>query len=307
MGKGYNRENLPFIVNGMLLCQNAESEVEAMRIAAKYVLPLEMIPTKFRSSNVWETMIPNMGITAIIRNCASMSKDHKMTSAMRRMIVEALNDEERLKKGRVHPFKMYVAYCTYSQGSGVRSDSTWTVDREIRNSLESAIYKCFKYGEPTGKKWIIGMDCSGSMTTHAFNNIPGMTPLDGEIVITLALLEAGDEVDVYRFDNQIKPARLHTGMTIDQARNEIYRGQFGSTNVGLLYEQAMKNRVFGGEPYDMFVAITDNEVNTGYQPVSLLKQYRDKHNANAKQVVLGMTRTTLSLWISAECRQMSRV
>lgn len=55
-----------------------------------------------------------------------------------------LNDEESLRKARIHPFNVLVALKQYSQGKGDKGKLRWTPVPEITDALNSAFYKSFK-------------------------------------------------------------------------------------------------------------------------------------------------------------------
>jgi 60 kDa SS-A/Ro ribonucleoprotein len=265
-----------------------QKEVEA--IASKYKLPLEMIPTEFRTPSMWEVIAPNLGITAIMRNVGNMSKGG-ISNGLRKIVLEALTNEDRLKKGRVHPFKMFLAYHTYELGHGIKGKSEWTVDRNILAALENAIYVCFHYGTPTGKNFKWGMDVSTSMTWGTpLGELP-ITPLDCEAVMALSVLETGDNIEVWGFDHSLREIKLKKGMTIAQANKLIMTGTYGSTDPGLVYKRALVEK----EVVDAFIFSTDNEVNTGSQPQMLLEQYRREKNPNAKSIVLATTVSEMSI------------
>jgi 60 kDa SS-A/Ro ribonucleoprotein len=293
--KAYDPKYLPPSVIGMMkLREEGLSNSEVETIVRDYRLPLEMIPTNLRTPGMWLTVLPNLGITAIIRNLGAMSKNG-IDKPVRELVIDSLSDENRIQKGRVHPFKVYMALLTYSLGHGVRGKLTWTVDRDVRYHLEQAMYMSFKYGSPTGKKILWGMDISSSMlgaSTGIFSEL-ATSPMDCQGVMALAVLESGDDIEFQGFANYLRPIEIRRGSTIEQATTKI-RGdwRFGSTDPSLLYQYALRNHA---KPYDVVIMSTDNEINTGYHPSELLDKYRERSGIPTKQIVLGMTTNSFSI------------
>ena len=287
--KDFREDILPRIIIGMEKIKLATSKHAALDIAKNYRLPLEMIPNQYRSSQgFWETVVPNLGITSVIRNLGNMSKNG-ISDSVRKMVVDGMN-AERIKRGRVHPMSVYIGFKTYNNGHGLKSDNTWVVDRVIKNALEEAIYKSFKYLAPTGKKYMFGLDVSGSMTDFGTESIP-VTPIEYETVLCLAILESGDDIKIFGFDDRLREINLRKGMSIEDAIRKVYNGSFGSTDVSLVYQQALLEKT----SYDCFIISTDNEINTGYHPAELLKKYRDERVSDAKQIVLAMELSSMSI------------
>ena len=72
---------------------------------------------------------------------------------------------------------------------------------------------------------------------------------------------------------------------------KINRQDWDSTNPAAVVEYAINNDL----DVDVFVMLTDNEVNTGRHPYQALAEYRNKKNANAKFAVLAFTATNISI------------
>ncbi len=151
-------ENLPAILQGTLAIQEAGSEKEVAALISKYNLPRETVPTEYlKSPLVWEALLQQMPLTALIRNLGNMSKSGllKPLSAAEKLVVGKLGDREHLRKSRIHPLSVLLAYNTYGQGHGVRGSGTWAVSNKVQAALDAAFYLAFENVEPAGKRTLM--------------------------------------------------------------------------------------------------------------------------------------------------------
>jgi 60 kDa SS-A/Ro ribonucleoprotein len=75
-------------------------------------------------------------------------------------------------------------------------------------------------------------------------------------------------------------------MHVDTATKKALAINWGGTDCSLPYRHAIKNKL----DVDVFINITDSETNQNtVSPATALKQYRDKRNPDAKQVVIAMS------------------
>jgi 60 kDa SS-A/Ro ribonucleoprotein len=80
---------------------------------------------------------------------------------------------------------------------------------------------------------------------------------------------------------------IRKGMNLEQACAKTLARNFGSTNVSLAYEFAIKHKLEVGG----FIVMTDSETNGGMHPALRLREYRDRHVADARSVVVATTST----------------
>ena len=74
-------------------------------------------------------------------------------------------NETLLKSARVHPFSLLLAMNVYSAGKGDKGSLSWSPVPAICAALEAAFYLSFKFVEPTGKRFLLALDVSGSMSS----------------------------------------------------------------------------------------------------------------------------------------------
>src|SRR5262249_41467483 len=117
-----------------------------------------------------------------------------------KLVCERLRDAARLKKARVHPLAILVALKTYQSGHSVKGDGIWTPVQAVVDALNDAFYLAFDAVEPSGKRWLFGLDVSGSMSSP----ISGMPVSCCEAATALALVST--RIEPYTFTG-----RFNTG------------------------------------------------------------------------------------------------
>jgi 60 kDa SS-A/Ro ribonucleoprotein len=288
--------------------KRAASAAEVCSLVRAYNLPRECVPTQFLSeASVWEALLERMPMTAMIRNLATMTRVGLLAplSAAAATVCERLADAERLKKARVHPLAALVALNTYSAGRGEKSAHAWKPVRQVVDALDAAFYLAFGAIVPTGKRWLLALDVSGSMGGGRIAGMPGITPRVGSAAMALvtAATEARHHFVAFTnggwqskaagkgqyaasgYSNGITPVDISPRMRLDAVVQKTSALPMGGTDCALpmLYAAAK------GIPADVFVVYTDSETWAGaVHPVVALRQYRQQTGIPAKLVVCGM-------------------
>lgn len=282
------REHLPELIAAFEQAKTA-SVKELVALIVEHNLPREAVPTeKLNSVEVWEALLQNMPLNATIRNLAKMTAIGllKPMSAASKLVQKRMTDVAYLRKSRVHPMQVLVAAKIYAQGRGDKGSLTWTPVPSISEALDTAFYGTFPNVKPCGKPLLIGLDVSGSMGS----SMAGVTPLRAvEATAALSLVHASveDDYHIFGFAHSFRDLGIRKGMSLAEATKRAIDHNFGSTNVGLAIEYALTNKIDVGG----FIIMTDNEVNQGSHPALRLRQYREKHVADARLVVVGTTAT----------------
>ena len=254
------RKHLPELIAAFEKAKTA-SEKELVDLIVTHNLPREAVPTeKLNSVEVWDALLQKMPLTAMIRNLAKMTAIGliKPMSAAQKLVTKRLKDAEYLRKSRVHPMQVLVATKIYAQGRGDKGSLTWTPVPAVLGGLEEAFYGTFPNVKPCGKPMLIALDVSGSMGS----SMAGATPLRAcEATAALSLVHANVEEDyhVFGFANTFRDLGIRKGMTLVEATRRAVDNNFGSTNISLAIEYALKNGIDVGG----FVVMTDNECNSG--------------------------------------------
>jgi hypothetical protein len=111
---------------------------------------MSAVGSKLDKKDVWEAMIPNMGLFALVRNLRNFS-DAKIGKNFRNLIALKLDDEEEVRRSMMFPFRFLAAY----RAAG--SDLNWVypLEQALGHSLSNV-------PELTGRTLIL-VDQSPSM------------------------------------------------------------------------------------------------------------------------------------------------
>lgn len=173
------------IVKAFEVAKKTKDKKEIVALIKAHGLQREMIPTEFLSEpDVWEAMLPTMGVGAMVRNLANMTRIGllKPMSSATKSVIASLEDAEKLQKARLHPIAVLSALLTYKSGGGgaySKSQHTWTPLTSIVDALDASFYKTFKAVEPAGKRTLLALDVSGSMDGGVIAGVQGLTPRMG--------------------------------------------------------------------------------------------------------------------------------
>jgi 60 kDa SS-A/Ro ribonucleoprotein len=252
-------------------------------------LPREAIPTQWLTyPEVWEALLADMPMTAMIRNLATMTKVGLLStmSGATKTVVARLGDTARLSKARIHPIAVLAAMLTYKSGHGARGNATWTPVGKIVDALDAAFYATFKTVEPSGKRMLLALDVSGSMTCGQVAGVPGLTPRVASAA--MALITAATEKDhgFVGFTTGLTPLAITPRQRLDDALRVVDNLPFGGTDCSLPMKWAAETKT----DVDTFVIYTDSETWAGsVHPSQALRTYRQARGIPAKLVVVGMT------------------
>ncbi len=263
-----------------------------VRLITEHGLVREAIPTQFlKEPRVWEALLDNQGrgmpITALLRNLAKMTSIGllaPMTPAVR-VVTGRLANREVLRKGRVHPLTILNALTTYRRGRGVRGKLTWRPVPQVIDALDQAFYAAFDAIEPTHKRWMLGLDVSGSMGCGQLAGMPALTPRLGAAAMAMVTARTESDWVVRAFTGKLQPLDITPRQRLDDVLKTTRGLPFGSTDCALPMLDATKHRI----PIDVFVVYTDSETWFGkVHPAQALKDYRQTMGIDAKLVVVGM-------------------
>jgi 60 kDa SS-A/Ro ribonucleoprotein len=255
-----------------------------------------MVPTQFlKSPLVWEALLEKMPITAMIRNLGNMGACGllKPMSEASSSIIGKITHES-IEKSLIHPINILYAAKTYAQGHGVKGDNTWPVDGNIVDVLDDAFYLAFKNVKATGKRFLVGIDVSGSM--EGFNSYYSgskiLTPREIAAAMSVIHIRTEPQVHYMAFSSGFIPLPITKKSTISSAIGQTSGLPFERTDCALPMLYALKNKL----PVDAFIVYTDNETWHGtIHPFQALKKYREVMGINAKLVVCGVTATDFSI------------
>ncbi len=312
------------VIEGFEKAQKAETPEEVASLVTTYRLPREAIPTELlNNAEVYAALLPHMGMTALIRNLATMTRSGLLTnmSDATRIAVDKLTDREALHKGRIHPITLLFALRTYQSGRSVRGSNTWTPVPRIVDALDDAFYASFDNVPATGKGRCIALDVSGSMSGSGDGSgwggfqdiVPGLAPRVAAAAMSLVSMKTGDPYEIIAFtaDSSAYGSRYSHYSSLPQdipgvsvlslsPRQRIddictyTEGLFpGATDCALPMVWASKKK---RHEFDVFEVYTDNETFAGsIKPSQALEQYRQASGKDAKLIVVGMVSNGFSI------------
>ncbi|MCC2668903.1 MAG: hypothetical protein K0Q72_1374 [Armatimonadetes bacterium] len=282
--------------------KRAGTKEEVAHLIRTYGLPREAIPTRWLlEPMVWEALLTGLPLTALIRNLATLTRIGLLTqeSDVTRRVVEQLTDPERLSRARVHPIQVLAALYTYAQGHGERGTNTWAPLARIVDALDAAFYASFGSVRPTGKRWMLALDISGSMGQGQIAGVPGLTPWVASIAMALVTAAVEPEHEIVAFTSGadghggkwgggepgLTPVPISPRQRMDDVARHLAGLTMGGTDCALPLLHALRNQV----PVDCFVVYTDSETWHGeIHPAQALRQYRERMGIPARLVVCGM-------------------
>lgn len=256
----------------------------------------EMLPdAALTKAETWNSLLAmnRLPMTAALRQLSRLTQlgvfDAFFSNDAARAYKAMFESEESLRRARVHPLSILLALRQYGQGSR-RSGGTFQPNMGAVELLNRAFYKAFETAPAAGKRTLVGVDVSPSMT--------GVTPLgltSAEIAMVLAMKIIVSEPDslALGFANGLADLGIHKLTTIENALQiaRSHSNRWSATNPGILIEWATREKV----AVDTFVVITDNEVNHGHHVPDLLRKYRRESGIPAKLAVVATTATRFSI------------
>jgi hypothetical protein len=252
----------------------------------------EHVPTTlFGSKEIWLTLLETMPLEALLRNLGKLTQIGVAAEKHKEIVVRLTNQQEVLK-ARIHPIKVLIASKVYTNGCGDSGSLTWTPNAYIGVALTDLFRMSYGAVTPTGKRIMLGIDVSGSMSSSVLGS-KVLTCRDASIAMALLYLETETNVSAVAFSNTLTDLlapssrnRLTRGMTLQQALVATHGMNFSSTDCVLPIQHAIKHNLL----IDAFIILTDNETYAPNEhPQNALIRYRELTGIQAKLIVLGMT------------------
>lgn len=293
--KSGSGESLPVPIMAMEEAKRATDAKQIAQLVREHDLVRECIPTQFLNSlDVWSALLDKMPMHAMLRNLGKMAcvgLTAPMSEATR-LIAGRLTDEAAVRKSRMHPLAILLALTTYRAGRGFRGELSWNADSNIVDALDKAFYLSFGNVEATGKRWLLGLDVSGSMSSPVSNS--HLSCRDATAALAMVTVQAEPFTHCVGFTGSGGYSRGNTACTplpfgkrqsLADAVRTVSGLSFGSTDCSLPMQYAHQNKI----DVDVFVVLTDNETWRGsIHPCQALQAYRDVTGIPAKLIVVGM-------------------
>ncbi|MFN8374023.1 MAG: TROVE domain-containing protein [Anaerolineae bacterium] len=275
--------------------QQAQDVATIVKLIEKYDLPREALPTQFLNApEVWDALLVKMPMTAMLRNLGVMARVGLLSalSVAEHIVVGRLENQELLRKARIHPIALLSALKVYGRGHGERSDARWIPTARVIDALDAAFYLAFGSIEPSNKRMMLALDVSGSMGGGVIAGVPGLTPRDASAVMAMVTARTEEKYALMGFATQFMPLNISPRMRLDDVVKHIGGLPFGGTDCA----RPMLHALDKGMAVDTFVVYTDSETWHGaVHPAQALVQYREKMGIPARMVVVGMTSNNFTI------------
>lgn len=279
------------IIEAVEMLKGVKNLSLATKLIIDWNIPREAVPTEMLTKpEIWEALLVNMPMTAMIRNLGNMTKVGLLAplSAPEKAVIAQLHNENVIKKARVHPITILMALKTYTSGGGWKSKSTWTTNQKIADALDDAFYASFSNVKPIGNNVNLALDVSGSMGSPIDNTNLTSREVTAAIAMTIARTE--ENYLLTGFATNYVELKVSPKMRLDVICNELAKIPFGGTDCALPLTWAKTHKV----PFDSFIVLTDNETWAGEKSVpKALKEYRSWRPC--KYVVGATTATKFSI------------
>ncbi len=269
----------------------------------------EMLPSEaLARPEVWEALLfTGLPAGTLIRRLGQMTKLGVVApfSNATLEVTRRLTDSAGLARARIHPIEILLASKTYASGHGTRGQDTWNPVAQVIDAMSDGFYAAFGGAEPSGKRFNLAVDVSGSMAHPA----GGLGLSCREVAAAMALATAASEPNhvitgfcdgpypsrwsrINGMGSGIAPLPISPRQRIDDVLHAMDRIKMGGTNCALPMIWAEQ----GALAIDVFTIITDNETWAGdIHPMQALRRYREVSGIDAKLVVVAVTPTNFSI------------
>lgn len=312
--KGTVTENLPSLVYAAALAHGTRDVKDWVRlIEGNRSLSWEMLPSEaLAHAQVWRALTEhgNLPAGALLRNLGRMTSlgAIKPLDIFTRTVCDVLTDPAVLKRARIHPLAVLIAIKTYAAGHGLRGKSSWSPVHQVTDALNEMFYASFGYVEPAGKRTLIALDVSGSMSSPHFTpahaklyESTGLTPRDITAAMSMTVARTEPAWAITAFSHRIEQISVSPGQRLDDIIRAMDRVPMGGTDCSLPMLWAMQAKI----PVDTFQVWTDNETWYGnVHPHRALEQYRQAMGIDARLQVCAAVATQFSIADPLDPRQL---
>ena len=286
----------PGIVGAFERAQVATRVAEWVSLVAEFPLSWEMLPdAALTEPEVWRALVEKgLPQTALIRQLPRLTRLGVIDGDTRETVVAQLVDPDRLRKARVHPVNVLVAQRTYASGRSAAGSGEWSPDRHIVDALDAAFYAAFGTVQAAGKRTLLALDVSGSMSFSPISGLP-LTPREASAALALVTMASEPDTEAVGFTSGrggLSRLTISPRQRLDDAIRAVSNLPFGGTDCAAPILWAMQN----DHQFDTFQVYTDNETWAGgIHPHQALVRYRERTGIDARLVVVGMTANDVSI------------
>lgn len=291
---GIDNNSINFISDYENLKKTKEPKF-VIEMIKKHNFVREHIPTSFLSScEIWTALLDKMPLLAMLRTLNKMTQVGVFENSKNvDHVIDMISNDSIRKKAKIHPMQILISLKMYSSGHGDKGSLSWNPNQRIVDCLDEAFYASFKEVQPTGKKILICLDVSGSMTMGSCVGSSCIMPLEVGAAMSMIWLVTDKNSEVMAFTQKLVPLNISPRRRLDDNLNSMRRLNFGRTDISLPFTWALQNK----KKYDAFIVITDNETNYNtINPIDALYKYKEQMNLpDTKLIVMATSVTDFSI------------
>lgn len=263
-------------------------ETEVITLMEEHKLEREQLLTDhLKSKQVWRALLKEMPLPAVLRIVGKMTANKVLEpgSSETQTLCDRIQNETVLKKAKIHPFSILLASENYKRGQGYQGKTKWEPDSSILKAMDSAFYKSFQNMEPLGKRFVVAVDVSTSLSSI----VPGTSVSTAVAAAAITMIFARTESDTHVLaysEGAVVPCSISADMTLAETTIELVKIPSGSTDSTLPITWATES----GKSVDVFIILTNNPLWTlSASPVETLKKHRQVSGSDSKLVMCGLT------------------
>jgi 60 kDa SS-A/Ro ribonucleoprotein len=272
------------------------------------MLPREILPSEINAMPAyWQNVVRTLPPTALIRNLATMTRLGLMENEEFLVpLVDRLTDVDTLRRARVHPMSLLLAFLAYSKGgAGLRSSAGPHVPHPailgaLGVSFETSLTRMIPIEGPI----LVACDVSGSMDAEV-NGSPGMKAREAAAAIALMLSKACREAEVVPFNTNCPATQDALVATSFGRSSRVVRPSYGPLKPASLLELILQlSSMSGGtdcaapiryatqnrRAVRAIIIVSDQDSWAGQEHVAqAMEEYRQQVVPDAKLVVMATT------------------
>lgn len=303
--RGSLDEHTPALIRAFVTAQQTTDVATWASLVREHRLSWEMLPdAALVEPAVWDALLDaGLPQTALLRQLPRLTGLGLLPELSGRTaeVAAQLTDAERLRKSRVHPINVLIAQRSYASGRSVRGAGRWVPTGRIVDALDAAFYSAFGAITPAGKRTLVALDVSGSMSVP----ISGLPITARQAVVALGLVQLATEPDSavvgftgpqaggrHGWGTGVTPLSISPRQRLDDVLAHVERLPMGATDCAQPMLYAKQHKL----PVETFVIYTDNETWAGdIHPHQALRDYRQAMGIPARLVVVGLTATPFTI------------
>ena len=245
IGRDIDHDKLPEIVKAFERFKNGD----ALEVPA---VPFQMLTALPISTKEWTTIARNAAWQMTRMNLNTFQRHGVFRDAeMVELIANRLRDRDAIRKARVFPYQLLVAFTAASNNA--------QIPREITEALQDAMEIATENVPEINGKVYVFPDVSGSMHSAITGFRKGATSavrcIDAAALVAATILRKNPTAEVIPFESDIVKLRLNPRDSIMTNANKLASLPAGGTNCSAPLRHLNRTKAKG----DLLVYVSDNE------------------------------------------------